>query len=292
MSSSGAFRLAALPFGVDPAPDAWPLLPSTLVDSISSDAAHTVTGGTPLVTRLDRVAASAQQRRKNWPKLPAEESWVYATANTAQRRRQEKELAIAAERAGATLTKRQQQIQYQNGGEELTGINDDDADDDADMYSNSDDDSTAAASSVTSVSGGVAASHPPPLRSRRDATPDPLYGPELDASDEAWVASRHSSGLGSLPHRRTDAFLSCPACFAPLCVDCQRHDTRHTMFRAMFVLENVLVDRGRSVRPEAGSDDDTKRNYYAALCRVCKSHVGVQDEDEVYHFFHVIESQG
>jgi hypothetical protein len=141
---------------------------------------------------------------------------------------------------------------------------------------------------------------------------DPLYDPLADDEDEAWMRAKvqrqpfqpkrqqRKNGPGAMATAasaaaaaaaaaatapRPSVHLSCPACFTPLCFDCQRHATRPTCFRAMFVSDDVLVDKGRQVRPEEGTDDDPSVKYYAALCRTCKSHVGVMDSDEVFHFF-------
>ena len=45
--------------------------------------------------------------------------------------------------------------------------------------------------------------------------------------------------------RRSDAVLSCPCCFTPLCYDCQRHDVYLSQYRAMvralpFILYYVI----------------------------------------------------
>jgi hypothetical protein len=47
------------------------------------------------------------------------------------------------------------------------------------------------------------------------------------------------------------------------------------------------------VRPEPGTEDehDRTRKFYAVLCKTCKTHVAVMDDEEVFHFFNVLESQ-
>jgi hypothetical protein len=40
--------------------------------------------------------------------------------------------------------------------------------------------------------------------------------------------------------RRSDAVLSCPCCFTPLCYDCQRHDVYLSQYRAMVRLLFIL----------------------------------------------------
>jgi hypothetical protein len=44
-----------------------------------------------------------------------------------------------------------------------------------------------------------------------------------------------------LKPRDSDAVLSCPCCFATVCMDCQQHDTYKHQYRAMFVM-NIAVD--------------------------------------------------
>jgi len=82
--------------------------------------------------------------------------------------------------------------------------------------------------------------------------------------------------------RRTDAVLSCPCCFTPLCYDCQRHDTYVTQYRAMFVTEECSAHLGE-VRLY-----DTDR-YHPVFCSICETEVGVlEPADEIYHFYNVI----
>ncbi|KAI5074623.1 hypothetical protein GOP47_0010584 [Adiantum capillus-veneris] len=48
-----------------------------------------------------------------------------------------------------------------------------------------------------------------------DETPPEFYDATMDDRDQAW-AERKRKG------RKSDALLSCPACFTTLCMDCQR----------------------------------------------------------------------
>lgn len=41
--------------------------------------------------------------------------------------------------------------------------------------------------------------------------------------------------------RRSDAVLSCPCCFTPLCYDCQRHDVYLSQYRAMVRLIFIFI---------------------------------------------------
>jgi len=150
------------------------------------------------------------------------------------------------------------------------------------------------------------------------AEEDPLYDPHADEDDEEWIRAtvqrrppqsrqQRTKGPGKTAtaaaaaaaraaaqvQAQASPHLSCPACFTPLCFDCQRHSSRPNQFRAMFVTNDVLVDKGRQVRPEVGTeeDGDKQRKFFAALCKTCKTHVAVMDDEEVFHFFNVLESQ-
>ncbi len=103
-----------------------------------------------------------------------------------------------------------------------------------------------------------------------------LYDSDADEDDEAWMKQKTEN---------SDAVLSCPMCFTLLCLDCQRHVKYHSQFRAMFV-ENVVVSETRLVPQEAEEEV-----YYPVSCKECGTRVAVLDEDEVFHFFNVIESQ-
>ena len=297
----------------------WPLLPPS---------------SQPSSSRL----ADVEARQPKLPKLPAHENWVYSASSLAQLRKKKEELKLAAQLAGSKLDSNHllnERIQDENDHAEGAGngdadshMYDDGSDGDNDdrnemdaEESKSDNESDRAESTSTQAksinqtpkSSSSTFSSSSSSSSRPSHSPDPLYGAELDAADEAWVSrlinrgrpngsrnsNRPSSKSGSIPSTtggrdapRTDAFLSCPACFTPLCLDCQRHATRPTMFRAMFVLDGIIVDKGRLVKPIDPTPEEAQMKYYATLCRVCKTHVGVFDEDEIYHFFHVIESQG
>lgn len=278
-ASSDASRLHSLP--VDPAPHEW-IMRDDIGDADSS--AHG--------TRL----AHLERHQPRLPKLPPVEEWNYGASSLAQKKRRDLQAAArrqeqGTEAAAATPHKR---VAFEESDEKSIA----DDGNSAAGGDQSDDESTVGraglhAASPSLAHGGASAASDAGGRRARSAASDLLYGPELDAADEAWVAARHRplSSQAAASARRTDAFLACPACFTPLCMDCQRHATRHTLFRAMFVLDGVLVDRGRPIRPTDGTDEDPNMLYWTVLCRVCKSHVGVIDNEEVYHFHHVIESQ-
>jgi len=75
-------------------------------------------------------------------------------------------------------------------------------------------------------------------------TPDPLYDPELDEKDAAWVQERIGAYRGDSSKDELATVLTCPACFTTLCFDCQRHDVYKNQYRAMFV-ENCTVTHTR-----------------------------------------------
>ena len=121
-----------------------------------------------------------------------------------------------------------------------------------------------------------------------------LYGDELDAEDEAWVAQQRGG-------RKSDAHLSCPSCLCTLCIDCQRHVSQDmNQWRAMFVT-NCRVDtsqvepvkapaQGKRRRGRQTAHADPGQVYHPVFCELCGTKVGVQDADEVVHFVGVIAS--
>lgn len=118
-------------------------------------------------------------------------------------------------------------------------------------------------------------------------TPDPLFDSEMDSKDEEWIERRFLQHKPSDYH--TDAILSCPACFALLCVDCQRHTSYPNQYRAMFV-QNCTVMLSRSVRPVLG-DTDQNALYYEVRCSRCSLAVAARDSDEVFHFYNVLPGE-
>lgn len=132
------------------------------------------------------------------------------------------------------------------------------------------------------------------------STKPEFYDPELDDKDEKWIHKKK--------HGRSDAVLSCPACFTTLCLECQRHEKYLTQYRAIFVSNCKIEDkqvpiqrssksrsRKRNRRTEGfdGSDAISTSNdaIKQVCCSVCSTEVGVIDEDEVYHFFNVLPSE-
>ena len=144
------------------------------------------------------------------------------------------------------------------------------------------------------------------------------YDPDLDKQNENWMSdkrSKYKSEESKESNIKSDAILSCPACFVTVCVDCQRHDLYKNQFRAMFVL-NCVIDKTQFLRYERKnvskkrrkkhgpgklveydpSNDETGGTktlvdvYNPVQCNSCKTEIAVYDTDEIYHFFNVVES--
>eukprot|EP00249_Psilotum_nudum_P007493 c20603_g1_i2 orf=362-913(-) len=131
-----------------------------------------------------------------------------------------------------------------------------------------------------------------------------FYDSDLDDRDEAWVERRRKG-------RKSDAILSCPACFTTLCIDCQRHEKYVTQYRAMLVLNCKVVENQRLRFPVENRRNNLKRSqktssshgetiaedsqtkdevYKPVCCSVCETEVAVMDKKEVYHFFNIMPS--
>ncbi|XP_056402387.1 E2F-associated phosphoprotein [Hyla sarda] len=152
---------------------------------------------------------------------------------------------------------------------------------------------------------------------------DLLYDPNEDDRHQEWVDSKrrgyrnirkqrqsqtHPTKLKPPPH--SDAILNCPACMTTLCLDCQRHESYRTQYRAMFVM-NCTVNKEEVLKfpeqpmknrrakkklktPSADSAMETQSTavdlYHPVKCNECSTEVAVYDKDEVYHFFNVLAS--
>jgi hypothetical protein len=157
---------------------------------------------------------------------------------------------------------------------------------------------------------------------------DLLYGENLDAEDEAWVykhmrggveetvtlrqtklkhsAQLHQATLQLLKPRTSDAVLSCPCCFAIVCMDCQQHERYQNQFRAMFVMNigvewnheliysqktKTLIDKPPTPAHHVPLEHHQDQVYYSVHCSTCRTQVAALDmEDEVYHFFACLAS--
>lgn len=144
-----------------------------------------------------------------------------------------------------------------------------------------------------------------------------LYDPEKDNRDQAWVDAKrrgyHAFGLQrprqkQQPVPNSDAVLNCPACMTTLCLDCQRHESYKTQYRAMFVM-NCSINREEVLRyknpenrkkrrsakkmrsnPEDPTGREEEETYHPVMCTECSTEVAVYDKDEVFHFFNVLAS--
>ncbi|CAO3623673.1 unnamed protein product [Cunninghamella blakesleeana] len=129
-----------------------------------------------------------------------------------------------------------------------------------------------------------------------------FYDPLGDEEDEAWLAEqikkalpKKSSYKDNSP-ARTDAILTCPMCFSPLCYSSQRHEEYSNQFRAMFVTnckinktERYRYNPTKTKKSKKGIEmDQDDEYYYIVNCETCDTHVAMMDKDEVYHFFNVI----
>ena len=131
---------------------------------------------------------------------------------------------------------------------------------------------------------------------------DELYDEHADEKDETWVKKRFSVNIDifslnqDLTDVKSDAILTCPACFTVVCYHCQkfahfslfckfRHDF-YDQYRAVFV-QNCCVFTNRFVKPVKGDDGAT---YHPVHCNNCKIDVGVRDQDDVVHFYQVLAS--
>lgn len=153
---------------------------------------------------------------------------------------------------------------------------------------------------------------------------DDLYSENLDEEDEAWVYRHMRGGVEEtvmlkkpnsskleqaklLKPRNSDAVLSCPCCFAIVCMDCQQHEKYENQYRAMFVMNigvdwnhelihcdksHALIDKPPTPDNHVPDPDDTKEQvYYYVYCAACKTQVAALDmQEEVYHFYGTIAS--
>ena len=120
------------------------------------------------------------------------------------------------------------------------------------------------------------------------------YYHNATTGETTWVKPEGFEGDGAAmqgPRTTTDAILSCPCCFNLLCIDCQRHDRFLHQYRAMFV-QNCQVQRTERLRDPAAAPGDSSSFLYPVRCKSCQAEVGVMDEDEVFHFFDVLPSNG
>jgi len=140
-----------------------------------------------------------------------------------------------------------------------------------------------------------------------------LYDPNEDDEDQAWVddvrRSYQQSNIQSTnktivsdlkPLANSDAVLNCPACFTPVCLDCQRHELYHQQYRAMFVLNCTVVtdqklrfplkNKKKGGRKKKMVVDDPNEEFHPVKCDECGTEIAMYDKEEIYHFFNVLAS--
>ncbi|XP_070578229.1 E2F-associated phosphoprotein-like [Ptychodera flava] len=162
-----------------------------------------------------------------------------------------------------------------------------------------------------------------------------FYDPNIDEQNELWMNRQRdmyrsvsakggsavnstslqgNSGTEQKAAANTDAVLNCPACMTLLCLDCQRHEVYVHQYRAMFVVNCMIVrdeilrykepprkagrKKRRKHKPEFvrsnAEDGETsvadEEVYHPVKCGVCNTEVAVYDSDEVYHFHNVLSS--
>lgn len=112
--------------------------------------------------------------------------------------------------------------------------------------------------------------------------------PAADEAAAAAAAKKEGGKVGGVQLPPSDAVLSCPACFTLVCLDCQRHESFGNQWRALFA-QNVRVLSDNKLTM-GGAADASGEWYFKVLCDYCEVEVGVQDQDEVFHFFDVFPS--
>nr|XP_033807238.1 E2F-associated phosphoprotein isoform X2 [Geotrypetes seraphini] len=135
-----------------------------------------------------------------------------------------------------------------------------------------------------------------------------LYDPKEDDRDQAWVDARRQGYHRTnqmQPHAtpNSDAVLNCPACMTTLCLECQRHESYKTQYRAMFVMNCAVMKEEvlRYQEPQKKKKKHCRKKqkmqsgeeqeiYHPVKCTECATEVAVYDKDEVYHFFNVLAS--
>jgi len=148
---------------------------------------------------------------------------------------------------------------------------------DADAASDGDDGASASEESDSSSSGALG-----DVGARER---DEFFDEGADAADERAVVR----ALGGADAATTDARLSCPGCFALVCVLCQRHERYKGQYRAVFA-RGVETSTTSCLRPTADDGDGADERYREVTCAQCGTVVAVQDDDDVYHFFNVFSA--
>ncbi|OEH74931.1 E2F-associated phosphoprotein [Cyclospora cayetanensis] len=148
-----------------------------------------------------------------------------------------------------------------------------------------------------------------------------LYDDSLDERDSVWVRKELRCGEGD-----TDAVLSCPGCFLPICYQCQRHESARHLFRAVAAfhvmirpigaeqLQQHLGEKEKLWKGRTSASDlpilqhivDRLTDHDSAqwqlqneelnainevLCEGCGTLVGWQDKEDIFHFMDVIPGE-
>ncbi|CAM9133676.1 unnamed protein product [Phaeothamnion confervicola] len=113
---------------------------------------------------------------------------------------------------------------------------------------------------------------------------DEFYDDEADNADEVWAAENMRPKSKGQKEVKSDADLSCPACFTLVCTECQRHEGYKNQFRALFVMNVTVQGEEMVLKEDAGVEERLR----GVRCSECGTDLGVIDEEEVYHFFNVI----
>ncbi|KAJ1666755.1 hypothetical protein IW140_002346 [Coemansia sp. RSA 1813] len=115
------------------------------------------------------------------------------------------------------------------------------------------------------------------------------YDENADHQDSAWMYKHHPGA--------TDAVLSCPACFTQICFVCQAHARFAGQFRALSVMHCELTEDVFAFGKKSGllepidnsaMQPNGKNVFRAVVCSECGTKVGVMDQENVYHLFHVL----
>lgn len=164
---------------------------------------------------------------------------------------------------------------------------------------------------------------------------DPFHDERADSADEVWVMQNLLQGFPSSPSASSskntthcddnncDEFgttglptgsqiegeetISCPCCFSTVSLQAQPHVWFQGQFRALFVLNCVVLHTSRATihypMPMAPRNDNTNQDNIIphgpskskrdkeivdVACSQCGTLVGVLDKDQVYHFCNVI----
>ncbi|KAJ2724761.1 hypothetical protein GGI07_001722 [Coemansia sp. Benny D115] len=136
----------------------------------------------------------------------------------------------------------------------------------------------------TPPSSGTPGSSPSTADCRDTPDTDDLYDEKADEADTAWMQAAHPG--------TTDAILSCPCCFTQVCFVCQQHTRYDGQFRALSVHHCKVMDDQLYSFTKNGLAPVTKQTpnevFKLVVCAECDTKLGVVDDEQVYHLFHVL----